>query len=319
MLQRLNLNKSTKIRLNYLFGGIIGSLLLWGIYLQIQKQLAKVDPAAIWQTGPIYLLIIAVCLMPINLSLEAKKWQLLAGSAQKLSYKHAFLSYLAGIAFSIVTPNNLGEYPGRVLYLKRKNTFRLISVSILGAVSQFLTLFMYGVVGLTYYNIAYPGIPQLVILICCLIITAGVWMAYWRFERWAPLIERIKWMRKYRVYGKLLKRFTRKQQITILSISLIRYSIYTAQYLILLHWMNVSMPIVQGFFMCVLFFWVTAIVPSITLVELGERGYISLYLFNHFSDNTIGILTSTVAIWCVNLIIPAVAGSFLLFRMRLLR
>lgn len=319
MLQRLNLNKSTKIRLNYLLGGIIGSLLLWGIYLQIQKQLAKVDPAAIWQTGPIYLLIIAVCLMPVNLSLEAKKWQLLAGSAQKLSYKHAFLSYLAGIAFSIVTPNNLGEYPGRVLYLKRKNTFRLISVSILGAVSQFLTLFIYGVLGLTYYNIAYPGVPQLVILICCLIITAGVWMAYWRFERWAPLVERIKWMRKYRVYGKLLKRFTRRQQINILSISLIRYSIYTAQYLILLHWMNVSMPIVQGFFMCALFFWVTAIVPSITLVELGERGYISLYLFNHFSDNTIGILTSTVAIWCVNLIIPAVAGSFLLFRMRLLR
>lgn len=319
MLQRLNLNKSTKRWLNYLIGGIIGALLLWGIYLQIQKQLAKIDPATIWQTGPDYLLVIAILLMPLNLSLEAKKWQLLAGSAQRLPYKNAFASYLAGIAFSIITPNNLGEYPGRVLYLKRKNTFRLISVSVLGAVSQFLTLFMFGALGLTYYNIAYPGIPQFVILVSCLVVMTGVWMLYWRFEKWAHYIEKIKRLRKFHVYGKMLRRFTQKEQIKILSISLIRYSIYTAQYLILLHWMNVYMPVFQGFFMCALFFWVTAIIPSITLVELGERGTVGLYLFYHFSDNTIGILTATVAIWCINLIIPAIIGSILLFRMRLLR
>jgi hypothetical protein len=117
----------------------------------------------------------------------------------------------------------------------------------------------------------------------------------------------------------MLKRFTTREQIEILSISLIRYSIYTAQYLILLHWMNVHMPVFQGFFMCALFFWITAIIPSITLIELGERGAIGLYLFYHFSDNTIGILTATVVIWCINLIIPAIVGSVLIFRMRLLR
>jgi hypothetical protein len=319
MLQKLNLNKSTKRWLNYIVGGIIGSLLLWGIYLQIQKQLNKVDPDSLWQTGPVYLLIIAMCLMPINLSLEAKKWHLLTASAQKLRYRDAFLSYLAGIAFSIITPNNLGEYPGRILYLRRKNTFRLVSVSVLGAVSQFLTLFIYGMLGLIYYNITFPGVAQFVVLISCFIITAGVWMLYWRFEKWAPLIERIKWMRKYHVYGKMLRRFTFREQATILSISLIRYSIYTAQYLILLHWMNVSMPIFQGFFMCALFFWVTAIIPSITIIELTERGAVSLFLFKHFSENTIGILSSTVAIWCINLIIPAILGSLLLFRMRFLR
>ena len=319
MLQRMNLNKNTKIWLNYVLGSIIACLLLWGIYLQVQSQLKKLDTDTLWQTGPQFYLWVTIMLIPINLALEAGKWQMLAGSAQKLSYKDAFLSYLAGIAFSIVTPNRIGEYPGRLLFLKRRNTFRLVSVSILGAVSQMLTLFIYGCAGLIYTNLYYPGITQFIILISCVVVTFGIAVVYWRFEKWSPYIEKIKWLRRYGIYGKLLKRFGSKEQLTILSISLIRFAIYTAQYLFLLQWMNVIIPPWEGFFMSALFFWVIAVIPSITLVELGERGAVGLYLFHHFSENTVGILTATVGIWCINLILPSVIGSILLFRMRLVR
>jgi hypothetical protein len=319
MLQRMNLNKNTKIWLNYLLGGIIASLLLWGIYIQVIQQLKKIDVNTLWQTGPSVYLWLVIVLMPVNLALEAGKWQLLAGSAQRLNYRDAFFSYLAGIAFSIVTPNRIGEYPGRLLYLRRKNTFRLVSVSILGAVSQLLTLFIYGSAGLIYYCLHYPGIVEFTVLIICVLVTWGVTVIYWRFEKWAPYIEKIKWLRKYHIYGKLLRRFTPKEQLTILFISLIRYAIYTAQYLFLLQWLNVIVPPVEGFFMSALFFWIIAVIPSITLVELGERGAVGLYLFHHFSENTIGILSATVGIWCINLILPSIIGSILLFRMRLLR
>lgn len=316
---RIDLNKNTKIWLNYVLGGIISILLLWGIYLQVQKQLHKVDINSIWNTGPDYLLYITILLMPLNLALEAKKWQLLANSAQYLSYRKALTSLLAGIAFSIITPNRIGEYPGRLLYLKRKNTLRLVGVSILGAVAQMLTLFLYGLIGLVYYNIAFPGTVQTIVLVACAVCTAIIGVIYWRFDTWMPLVERIKWLRKYNVYGKLLKRFTANQQLTILCISLVRFAIYTAQYLFLLRWMNVYTPPLEGFMMSALFFWVIAVIPSVTLVELGERGQVGLYLFHHFSDNTVGILGATIGVWCINLIIPAVVGSILLFRMRLLR
>ncbi len=316
---KIDLNKTTKIWLNYVIGGSISILLLWGIYLQIQKQLNKVDWDAAWQTGPVYLLIICLVLMPLNLALEAKKWHLLARSAQPLSYRKAFFSYFAGIALSLVTPNRIGEYPGRLLYLKRKNTVRLIGVSVLGALAQMLTLFMFGLAGLIYYNIHFPGTFSTVVLVSCAIVLVVVFIIYWRFETWMPVIERIKWLRKFNVYGKLLKRFTPRLQLTILCISVLRYAIYTAQYLFLLWWMNVDMPAFGGFMMSSLFFWVIAVIPSITLVELGERGQVGLYLFHHFSDNTVGILAATVGIWCINLILPAILGSILLFRMRLLR
>lgn len=283
------------------------------------KQLRKIDTGALLQTGPDFLLWLTIILMPVNLMLEAKKWHILASSAQKMTYGQAMASYLAGIAFSMITPNRLGEYPGRLLYLKRKNTFRLISVSILGAMAQMLCLFLFGLLGLTYFYVAFPGVFGGIVLVVCALLAVVIFIAYWRFETWMPLLERMKWLRRFHVYGKLLKRFTRREQFIVLLISVLRYTIFTAQYLILLRWLHVYMPLAEGFCMCALFFWVIAVIPSIALVELGERGQVSLYLFHHFSDNTVGILAATVGIWSINLILPAIIGSILLLRMRWLR
>jgi len=317
--KRKDLNKSTKIWLNYVLGGAISALLLWGIYEQVIKQLEKVDMNTLWDTGPWYLLSTVVILMPINVALEAWKWQLLANSAQPTTYRQAFMSYIAGIAFSIVTPNRIGEYPGRLIYMQRKNTTRLVAVSVLGSVAQLLTLFVYGCMGLAYYNIAFSGSIALLLLIGCIMVTIITFIAYWRFDTWIPLIGKIKWLRRYNVYGKLLGRFTDKQQAKVLMISLLRYAIYTAQYLILLRWMNVMMPPLEGFFMSALFFWVIAVVPSVALVELGARGSLGIFLFGHFSANTIGILTATFGIWCINLAIPSVVGSLMIARAKLVR
>jgi len=313
------LHKSTKIWLNYTIGAIISAVLLYSIWLQVTKQLGQMGTKVLWQSGPNIFLYICLCLMPVNVALEAKKWQMLAGSAQPLSFRTALAGVLAGIAFSIVTPNRIGEYPGRILYLKRKNTFRLISVSILGAVAQMFTLFLYGLLGLVYYNLAFPGKFEKAALLICFLVTAGIGLVYWRFENWLPLLRKIKWFRKFRIFGQLLKRFTNRQQFNILGISILRFAVFTAQYLFLSRWMNVDMPLGTGFCMAALFFWVIAIVPSIALAELGERGQVSLYLFHHLSPNTVGILGATIGIWMLNLIIPSVIGSVLLVRMKLLR
>jgi hypothetical protein len=313
------LNKSTKIWLNYLIGVCLSALLLWGIYVQVKKQLATVDKNTWWQTGPDIYLIICIALMLVNVALEARKWQILAGSAEPLTYKRSLASYLAGIAISIVTPNRLGEYPGRILYLKRQKAFRLISVSILGSFAQLLTIFIYGTAALIYYNIMHPGVAGKLILCGSIVMMVILGWCYWRFESWLPLLNRIKWLQKYKIYGQLLMRFSVKEQLTILFISMLRFAVFTVQYLALLWWMNVMVPPVDGFFLSALFFWTIAVVPSIALTELGIRGEVGLYLFKAYSTNAIGILSATVGIWFINLIIPAVMGSLLLLRMRIFR
>ncbi len=317
--KRLILNKNTKIWLNYLIGIAISSALLWGIYLQIKKQVSSIDTDTWLEQGITSYLILSILLMPLNLGIEAYKWKILANTAQPISYKDAFKSVLGGIALSLVTPNRIGEYPGRILYLKRKNTVRLISVAILAAFAQFLTVFIFGNVGLVYYNFRFPGNVQLIILAASLVATILVALIFFHFERWAKLFERVKWLKRFKTYGHLLRRFTVKEQLLVLGLSGLRFIVFTAQYLILLHWMNINLSALDGLCMAFLFFWAIAVIPSIALAELGIRGQISLFLFHKFSQNTMGILAATIGLWGINLIIPAVIGCILLIRMRVVR
>ncbi len=312
-------NKNTKIWLNYLAGGAISLFLLWSIYAQVTKQLGSINADAWKQTGPGFYLWLSVSLMFFNTSLEGYKWYLLTRSVESMSYLRAFSSYLAGIAFSIITPNRIGEYPGRILYLGQSNTFRYINVSILGVMAQLSTVYIFGLAGLIYYNIAFPAVIAKAALAACLVASIIAVVIYWRFESWLPLFERNRFLRKFAIYGKLLNRITLKKQITILGISILRFTIFTAQYLFLLRWMNVNVPLGEGFFLAALFFWIMAVIPSITLTELGIRGHVSIFLFRHFSANTVGMLAATAGVWLLNLIIPSIIGSILILRMRILR
>jgi len=312
-------NKSTKIWLNYIAGGAISLLLLWSIYGQVTKQLSGIG-ADVWKhTGPVLYLVCCIALMFANTSLEGYKWHLLTRRVEPLPYWRTFASYLAGVAFSIITPNRIGEYPGRILYLGRSNTFRYINVAILGSIAQLSAVYIFGMAGLIYYNILFPSIAAKATLGACMLVNVFLFLLYWRFEALLPSLERFKWLRRFAVYGKLLNRISTKEQIKILGISVLRFIIFTAQYLFLLRWMNVELPLAEGFCMAALFFWVMAVVPSIALTELGIRGKVSLHIFGLFSSNTIGILAATAGIWVVNLIIPSIIGSILILRMRLLR
>ena len=255
--------------------------------------------------------------MFVNTSLEGLKWYLLTRSVAPISYSRAFASYLAGVAFAIITPNRIGEYPGRILYLGKGNTSRYINVSILGITAQLWSVYFFGLTGLIYYNIAFPAPMAKVALVLCVIANIAAAILYWRFDKWLPWLGKFRMLRKFAIYGRLLTRITTKRQMIILTISIVRFAIFTAQYLFLLKWMNVDVPIAAGFCMAALFFWIMAVIPSIALTELGIRGNVCIYLFQNFSDNTIGMLAATTGIWLLNLIIPSVIGSLLIIRMRL--
>ncbi|MFI5196592.1 MAG: lysylphosphatidylglycerol synthase domain-containing protein, partial [Chitinophagales bacterium] len=318
----LNVNKNTKIWLNYIAGGAISLFLLWSIYGQVTKQMAGIGADTWKRAGPGAYLWLCIFLMFVNTSLEGCKWYLLANVAEPLGYAKAFSSYLAGVAFSIITPNRIGEYPGRILYIGSNNTWRYINVSVTGIISQLSGVYIFGLMGLIYYNIAFPAPMAKVALGLCFIANIFIIIIYRRYETWLPALARIKWLQKFSIYGRLQNRVPRSRRFTVLGISILRVAIFTAQYLFLLKWMNVDIPLAEGFFMAALFFWILAVIPGIALIELGVRGSLSIHLFKLISStppNIVGMVAATAGIWLLNLIIPSIFGSILIIRMRLLR
>lgn len=313
------MNKSTKIWVNYGLGGAISLLLLWSIYTQVVKQLGGAAAMAWQQPGQAIFLVFAILLMVVNSGLEAYKWFSLIAWAEPVRYATATASYLAGVAFSIITPNRIGEYPGRILYLGGGNTFSYINISVSGVVSQLGGMYTIGLAGLIYYNIAFPAPLAQAALAACITINIFIAIVYWRFHSWLPRMEQNRFLRRFAVYGRLMSRVPTAAKLKVMGISLLRVCVFTAQYLFLLRWMNVDIPLLPGFCLGALFFWVMAVVPSLALTELGIRGAASLYIFGHFSTNSIGILSATTALWVMNIVVPAILGSVLIMRMKWLR
>ena len=175
------MTKNTKIWLNYLAGAAISLFLFWSIYNQLSGQKELISSITWTHTGSPWWLCLSVLLMFINSSLESLKWYLLTNSVEPVGYARVLASYLAGISFSIITPNRIGEYPGRILYLGRSNTFRYINVSVLGIMAQLSGIYLFGLVGLVYYNLAFPSVIAKAGLAVCLIVNIFIYILHYYF------------------------------------------------------------------------------------------------------------------------------------------
>ena len=63
-------------------------------------------------------------------------------------------------------------------------------------------------------------------------------------------------------------------------------------------------------------FLVMAVIPSIELIELPQRGKVITVVVGLFSANTLGMGLSIACIWFINLIVPAIAGSIIILAIR---
>ncbi|MBS1644523.1 MAG: flippase-like domain-containing protein [Bacteroidetes bacterium] len=308
------MNKSTKQALKLGAGILVMALLCWHLYRQIVVQMQSGFQFQWWPASGARYFIVAVLLLPLNIALEAVKWRSLLSSVRDTSFVQALRSVLFGIGASVVTPNRLGDYPGRLLALQERHSTRLISVSVLGAISQLMALMLFGCVGLIYYITLHPASYNLLLLVFVLVLNLLLFMFYFSFERWAGRMERIAWLRRVRLWARYLRPFTTKDQVLILAISCLRVLVFVVQFWLLLRWQGVALSFPSGMLLCSLFFWAMAVIPSIALAELGVRGTVAVFLFGAFTENIAGITLAVLVIWLLNLMLPGLLGSLLYFQ-----
>ncbi|MGH2644760.1 MAG: lysylphosphatidylglycerol synthase domain-containing protein, partial [Chitinophagaceae bacterium] len=209
-------------------------------------------------------IILVFIMMLLNWSIEAWKWRILVKPLEKISFRKSFYAILSGVSFSVNTPNHIGEYAGRVLYLKGENRLQAISSTFVGSVSQFITTLIFGTIGVIYFtshfefNIDVRFLPpyflNLLILFFILILVILVLFLYFRLVLIVKLFRRIKWLRRFQKYVLIMARFPRSTLVKVILLSMLRYLVFSAQYLILLEVMGVKMIWWQGWEMIFLLY-----------------------------------------------------------------
>ncbi|HEY5969610.1 MAG TPA: lysylphosphatidylglycerol synthase domain-containing protein, partial [Chitinophagaceae bacterium] len=148
----MKLNKNIKIFLNYVLGPLLFTWLSYSVFKQIKNQ-PNLEES--WQNikasftdTRVFNFILVFVLMFINWSLEALKWKISVQRVQPVSFFRSLKAVFSGVSFSVTTPNHTGEYLGRVLYMDDGNRLRVISLTILGSISQLLVTIFFGLLGL---------------------------------------------------------------------------------------------------------------------------------------------------------------------------
>jgi hypothetical protein len=83
--------------------------------------------------------------------------------------------------------------------------------------------------------------------------------------------------------------------------------------------MQVNVPIGLSFWLMTVFYLVMAVAPSIGFVELPVRISASWFIFNVYTTNQLGVGTASLGIWMINLVVPAVIGSLLIFSIKIVK
>lgn len=311
-------------------GPVILVLLSFSLYRQLQQQ---TDLAERWQqikySWQSWKFLVVILLMLINWGIEARKWQLLIKHLQQFSFYNAFKSVLAGCSITMLTPNRIGEYGGRILFLKEENRIRGISLNIAGSISQLLVTLIMGCAGLVFLRYfshnnrnALSVLPHFwgnVLIYFSITCTTVLFLFYIRLSWLVQMMEKVPAFNKVVKHIAVLDEFSVNQLLKILSLSLLRYLVFVLQYVLLLQVLQVDIEGWLSFWLITVFYLVMAVAPTIGFLELPVRAKTSLELMQLYSTNILGIETAALAIWIINLVIPAVIGSFLILGIKIIK
>ncbi len=324
------MNKSIKILINYFLGPVLLVVLCFSLYRQLMQQ---TDIEQRWQqiknSWASWKFFAVIFLMLINWSIEARKWQLLVQHVQQFSFIKALKSVLSGCSITMLTPNRIGEYGGRVLFLNEEHRIKGISLTIVGSISQLLVTMVMGCFGLLFLRFfsqnnsnALNVLPHFwgdVLIYLSVACTFLLFLFYIRLGWLVRLMEKIPAFSKVVRHITVLDEFAAKQLVQILSLSLLRYAVFVLQYVLLLQVMDVGIEIGLSFWLITVFYLVMAVAPTIGFLELPIRAKASMELMQLYSTNTLGIQTAALGIWYINLVIPALVGSLLILGLKIVK
>jgi hypothetical protein len=270
-------------------------------------------------------LIISLVFIGVNWGIEAWKWMISVRTFYPVKFLHAFKAVLSGVSFSVTMPNRVGEYLGRIMYLPEGNRLKTISVTLVGSFAQLLVTIIVGTVGLIilkpYLVQQFPGlkIGYQFIVYGFVILVFIMLLVYFNVAGTVKLFN--KWIknRKYVYLVEALQKFHTRLLIQMLLLSFLRYLIFIIQYILVFYFFEVNVAADTIATVMSVVFLAMAVIPSIALIEVWLRGEISIKLMGLFSINTLGIGFTSVTVWFINLILPAIAGSLLLLSLRVFK
>jgi hypothetical protein len=317
----------------YLVAPILFVWLCYSIYHQINEQKQLPSFIASVQQIPVatafWHLLFITLLTAFNWGLEAFKWKRLIHRLEPLSFKAAYAAILTGQAVSFSSINRVGESIGKSMLLSDGNRLKGVVLSFVASASQLLVTLVVGLLATIWLfpNIRVALQDQLDLsasvlssFYVALFFVVGLFIVcYAAIPFFANKLAQVSFFSKHVYLLASLQTIPKHLLIELSFVSGARYLVFLLQYLLIFKLCNVQIEGLTVMALTAILFLILAIIPTLTLAELGIRGKVSLLLFGMYSSNAMGVLAAAGGIWLLNLIIPACLGGLILLRLQYFR
>ena len=158
----------------------------------------------------------------LNWGLEILKWKLLVQTEIRIDFREATQQCLIAHTASVVTPNKIGEYGAKAYFFKNTKAKKILFLNFIGNSYQMLVTALFGSLGILYsashwslfsFNTKWFGLLAVILVVLLLV-------SY-----------KMGWLRKGKTQ---FKNIARNTHIAIFSISILRYLLFSSQFLLLI-------------------------------------------------------------------------------------
>lgn len=250
----------------------------------------------------------AFILVIVNWGVEAIKWKYLIRKTEKISFLTSLKSVLSGVSLSIFTPNRIGEFAGKVFYLRSEEKVKATLISFTGSIIQLLITLLTGITAwyLYYTKLQHPAGLDLFfdrntllgfIIIMLLLTISGILVL-----KKSTLKEKIE-------------HYSIREFLNIFLLSAFRYAVFSFQYYCILLVFDIDLGATTSFILIALSFFISTIVPTFAITEIAVRSAASVFVFAGVCPDTHSIILASILLWIINIAIPALIGSLFIWKL----
>lgn len=258
-------------------------------------------------------LILVFILLPINIFLEAYKWQQLVSKTEVIILKNALKAVLAGFSTGFASPNRVAEMAGRMLYISPKHRKIAAVYSLLNSLTQNYVIALVGLPAAFIYFSATSGslaINSWLYFIILLFFLAGITVSFFILK---PIVQS-GFVRKRIGFVEDIARLNACNYLKINFISLVRFCVFSVQFYCMLLFFGVDISMMHALISIPTSYLLVTFTPSFAFSEAAIRSSYAVSIIGFYAPQTIGIALAGFALWFINYGIPMMLGSRLLLK-----
>lgn len=301
---------------------IIGFVFIYKqVFLKSEYELLKTNFIQYYtNTNIIYFLIPACLLVAVNWGVESYKWKHIIKPLEKINMLQSLKGILAGVATGFFTPNRVGEFGGRIMYLNHADKISSSISTIAGSFAQLIATVMFGSFAMVVYNIELHltnyYITAILFFVAALLISSLL-LLYYNFSKLADLVSFKLYLP--RLYDKFshLKNADAPYLNKIMWLSIFRYLTFCVQYILLLYFFQVKISIYDAFICVSVIYLLHTAIPTIAILEAGVRGAGAIAVIGSYTHQPTEILLAAYTLWIINIILPSLIGLYFIARINI--